>query len=361
MPFSDFIGNAAAVARLRELIAAGRLNRAVLLSGPEGVGKTTLAVMAGLALNCAAPPAAGDFCGNCPSCRRLAPDWSDLPARTAAALEFREQTVKTRAKEEAPLVVPAHPFIEIFPPDGEFLTQAQARLVARRGQFRPDAGRFWTLILPDFDQARWMTQSVLLKTLEEPPASTAILLLARNPLELLPTIRSRTLALALAPVAEADGAALLAARRPDLSAADRALAARLAAGCPGRALSLDLAAYRREREEALALLRPAAGGGLAPVIQFAAGRLDKEKLESLAEILYSLLQDILYLRAGHSQAIRNLDSRPELTELAQRLPLRRLAEAAEETDRMLAGSRRNAQRGLALEAWALRAAGFAGA
>lgn len=362
MPFAEFIGNEPVVARLRELIATGGMNRTVIFSGPSGVGKTTLAIMAGLALNCMAPPQPGDFCGACASCRQLVPGWRDLGARTAEALEFREQQVKTRAREDAPLVVQLHPQIELFPADGDFLTIHQARLLSQRCQRRSDAGRTWAFILPDLDRARWMVQASLLKTLEEPPPRTTIFALARNPLELLPTVRSRSLILGLAPAGEAEIATLLGRERAALPSADRALLARLAEGRPGRALSLDLAAYRELREQALLLLatglhRESLEALFALTGQaLLAGRTGKEKLESLAEILYSLLQDILYLIAGRSEAIRNLDCRPELMGLAPSFTMPKLALATEETDRILSAARRNANRGLALEAWALRLA-----
>ncbi|HZT72203.1 MAG TPA: hypothetical protein VE996_00960 [Terriglobales bacterium] len=359
MGFGEFIGDAPAVARLRELIAAGGLNRALLLAGPRGVGKTTLAIFAGLALNCEQPPAPGDFCGACASCRQLDPGWRDLEAMTAAALEFREQQGKTRAREEAPLVLRVHPEIEIYPPDGDFLSMAQARRIGERGHRRSDRGRYWTVIVPEFERARWMTQATLLKTLEEPPPRTALLLLAENPLELLPTVRSRALLLTLPPASPPALARLLAERRGELSAAEREAVARWSQGRPGRALRLDPAEYRELRRQALLLLATAGGSGpWAPLFEMTqqAARPGKERLESLVEILYSLLQDILYLLSDRPEAIRNADCRAELSGLAQQFNLRSVAFATEEADRVLAATRRNAQRGLALEAWALRLA-----
>lgn len=365
MPFADFsgssfCGNAAAVGQLRRLIASGGMNRAVLLAGPRGVGKTTLAILAGLALNCQEPPAPGDFCGRCPSCARLDPAWRDLPGMVAAALAFREQQAKTRAKDAAPLVLAVHPRITIYPPDGDFLTLPQARLLSERLQGKTAAGEFTTVILPGFDQARWMVQNALLKTLEEPPPRTCLLPLARNPMELLPTVRSRALQVSLGPVPEAELVAWLERQPVEPPVGGWKVIARLAQGSPGLAVSEDWAAYRELREQALALL----AAGLNPgdprslfeltARLFPPGRAGKEKLESLTEILYSLLQDILYVTAGRAAAIRNWDCRAELAALASRLDLRHLSRAIAEADQMAAAAQRNAQRGLALEAWALR-------
>ncbi|MGH9535801.1 MAG: DNA polymerase III subunit delta' C-terminal domain-containing protein [Terriglobales bacterium] len=363
MPFADFCGNGPAVARLRRLIAAEGMNRTLILAGPRGVGKATLAIFAGLALNCQAPPEPGDFCGHCPSCAQLSPAWRDLPSQIAAAIAFRDQQVKSGAKEAAPLILAVHPFIEIFPPDGDFLTLAQARRITHRLQGKTGAGHVHAVILPEFDAARWMVQNALLKTLEEPPPRACLLVLARNPMELLPTVRSRALRIALSPVPGAAIEAWLQRQPPpwsDTSPEERAAAARLAQGSPGLALSQDWNAYRALREQALALL----AGGLDPddprslfeltARLFPPGRAGKEKLESLIEILYSLLQDILYITAGCAAAIRNWDCQAELAALAARLNLRHLSRAIEEADQMAAAAQRNAQRGLALEAWALR-------
>lgn len=362
MPLADFLGNAAAVARLRRLIAAEAMNRTLVLAGPRGIGKTTLAIFAGLALNCLAPPAPGDFCGACASCAQLDPGWRDLEAAIAAAVAFREQQAKTRGKELAPLRLAPHPRIEIYPPDGDFLTLAQARLLARRAHEKTGAGQFSVFVLPEFDQARWMVQNALLKTLEEPPPRTAILALARNPMELLPTVRSRSLILSLAPVAAAELTGWLERQAAAAPALGWGTAARLAQGSPGIALTEDWAAYAALREQALALI--AAGLDAAhprslfelTVRLFPSGRSGKEKLESLLEILYSLLQDMLYVTAGRAAAVRNEDCSAELAALASRLSLRQLSLAIQEADHMAAAAQRNAQRTLAVDAWALRLA-----
>jgi len=355
VPFADFIGSAEVVARLRGLIAARQMSRTVVLCGPEGSGRTTLAAMVGLALNCQQPPAAGDFCGQCASCSALQP--LDLrPELLDQALTCREDEVRTQARERAPLVVELHPQIRWYPPDGDVLTIHQARQVTHDTHLRPDAGRHLTLLLSDFDQTRWLVQTALLKTLEEPPEAVCLVLLVTNPLELLPTVLSRALVFALAPVPDAALAALLERRRPDLTAADRQLLTRLAQGRPGLALSLDLATYRQTREDAFGLVQAGREKGRHDLL-FALTerwRSSKEKFESLLEILYSVLQDIEYLNFGRPESIRNLDARSELRGLAVGFTLSHLSVAVAELDRIASAMRRNANRSLALDAWALR-------
>ncbi|MHB8735714.1 MAG: DNA polymerase III subunit [Terriglobales bacterium] len=355
MPFADFVGSSEVVARLRGLIAARQMSRTLVLCGPNGIGRTTLATMIGLALNCLAPPAPGDFCGACASCTALQP----LEGRTELleqALAFREEEVRTQARERAPLAVALHPQIRWYPPDGDFLTIHQARQVTHDSHLRPNAERHWALILDNFDEARWLVQTALLKTLEEPPDSVCLLLLVTNPLELLPTVLSRSLVFALSPAPESALRALLEQRRPGLSAADRGLLARLAQGRPGRALNLDLAAYRQVRDDAFGLVQASREKGRHDLLFALTGRwrAGKEKFESLLEILYSVLQDIEYLNFGRPESVRNLDARSELCGLAAGFTLSQLSLAVAELDRIASAVRRNANRSLALDAWALR-------
>src|SRR5258707_13250825 len=68
MPFSGFHGNAEVVRRLREMLARDRFPHAVILAGPQGAGKYTLALMLARTMNCLDPRETGglpDFCGVC--------------------------------------------------------------------------------------------------------------------------------------------------------------------------------------------------------------------------------------------------------------------------------------------------------
>ena len=75
MAFQDFLGNAQTVTHLRESIRAGRFPHSLILAGPRGAGKYTLALMLAQAVNCLNPTESDglpDFCGQCCNCTRIA-------------------------------------------------------------------------------------------------------------------------------------------------------------------------------------------------------------------------------------------------------------------------------------------------
>src|SRR5437016_13637466 len=101
MSFSDFQGNSEVVHRLREMLARNRFPQAVILAGPAGSGKYTLALMLARAMNCLSPVLTDglpDFCGKCANCTLIA-QAEDLDARCGEAVEARENLRETDKKE----------------------------------------------------------------------------------------------------------------------------------------------------------------------------------------------------------------------------------------------------------------------
>src|SRR5215813_12558575 len=91
MTFDSFIGNRKIVERLRNKLREGRFPHGLIFSGPEGVGKHTFAVMLAKALNCL-NAVAGDFCGECSSCRKI--DAGTHPDVTTITLEEEASQIK---------------------------------------------------------------------------------------------------------------------------------------------------------------------------------------------------------------------------------------------------------------------------
>jgi DNA polymerase-3 subunit delta' len=359
--FQDFLGNAQTVTHLRESIRAGRFPHSLILAGPKGAGKYTLALMLAKAVNCLIPTESDglpDFCGVCSNCVRI--DGSaNLEALVAEAVEARESLRETD-KRETRILIQTHPDVLIVPPDPPqlLIKLGQVRQVIHVAYYRPpvESKRSFSI----FTSSAFMKEAAnsLLKVLEEPPEHTSLILLTENPQEMLATMRSRAVIHRLGALPAADLESLLAVRRPELKPADRALAARLAEGAVGRALSMDLGVYLAARQDALILLRtalrePDYSQLFHATESYRAGADGQEKTINLLRAFGSLLEDLLLIVAGTPGLIRNLDLEDELARLGQGLTIDWIDNAARALVQVEQGMRRNLLRSLSLDAMAV--------
>jgi DNA polymerase-3 subunit delta' len=359
MPFSDFHGNSETVHRLREMLARKQLPQAVILAGPGGSGKYTLALMMARAMNCLeASTSRGlpDFCGKCSNCLRIGAA-QDLAARFAEAVEARD-ALRENDKKETRILIQTHPDVLVIPPDPPqmMIKVDQVRHVISGIYYRPAEGKERVYIFTDSAFMKEAANS-LLKVLEEPPDFATIFLLTENPGELLPTIRSRSITFTLAPLPGEAIESFLSNMRPDWTAKQRTLVARLCNGAAGRARTFDVDSYVAARGQALVLLNSALRGGdhsaLFKVTEgYRAGAEGREKTEQLLRSVYSLLQDLLFLNSGTPELVRNSDILGELKKLAESADFNWIIAASDRLADVERGMRRNLLRSLSLDAFA---------
>ena len=168
MRFVEPVGHAEAIAGLLRAAAGRRLAHALLLSGPDGIGKFLAAEWLAFGLLCARGPARP--CGACGPCKRLLAgthaDILVLDPESEGEEEIKISRITRRERDSQPNV-------------GDFLS------------LRPMEGGWRVVILRDADRMNEEAQNALLKTLEEPGTSTLLALVASRPESLLPTTRSR--------------------------------------------------------------------------------------------------------------------------------------------------------------------------
>jgi DNA polymerase III subunit delta' len=332
--FDQFHGNTHVMQALEQMLAQDRLAQTLLFSGPEGVGKATLA-------------------------RRLAQRFLSHPElieRDDLSLPENVETVATREKwpaekrNEDPLLFASHPDFVTFAPDGPLrqISIQQTRLLKERAQFLPHKGPRRVFLIDHVDRANEQAANSLLKTLEEPPEHLVLIMTAENAYDLLPTIRSRAVPFHFTPLSKDEMREFVRERK--LDHAERRI--QLAGGSPGVAVSLDLEAYDKRRSAMLVLLKAAAG--VAPFATWvpvgeAIGRSRSEKLELYLKVLYDLLRDLLVLMEGANE-IRNQDIRRELEALAGRVQFVWIRKAVKQVDELVEFMRRNIQKSIALDA-----------
>lgn len=216
------IGHEAAEAELRASFLGGRMPHAWLLAGPPRIGKATLAYR--FARFVLAHGGRGDAA-------EAAGRGLDLPPDHPV---FR----RVAAQSHGDLLVLRRPWDARAKRLKAALTVEEMRRLQPFFGMSASEGGWRVCIIDSADEMNTSAANALLKTLEEPPACSLLLLVCHAPHRLLPTIRSRARLLRLRPLAEDAVLEVLAGQRPDLAPEAARALARLAEGSPGRALAL---------------------------------------------------------------------------------------------------------------------------
>lgn len=332
--FPNFFGNAGVAQTLANMLGADRIPQTILLSGPEGVGKATLA-------------------------RRFAAQVLDHPEliekddlSLPENLEIMEQRDKwtSEKRSDDPLLFSSHPDFITFAPDGPLrqITMQQMRVFRERAQYKPLRGNKRIFLIDHLEKANEQSANSLLKVLEEPPSHLLIFATVENLYDLLPTIRSRSLVLQMSRLTDAE----LGEFASTLRLADAEFRIALAEGSPGIAATLDLELFRDRRNVLLTALECAAG-----ITRFeqwiqqseSFGNKKSEKLDSYLKLAYGLLDDVLSVWQGRP-ASKHRDIQTRLGAIAKHVSFQWLERAAVAFDEITLMSRRNIQKLGALDA-----------
>jgi len=359
--FSDFLGNHPIVTALRGMLASERIPHAMLFTGPRGVGKFTLARMFAQAANC--QRLRDDFCGECESCRKISL-LSDLRPLIDQGLAQRGERPDSATVERVPLLLETHPDVWAIVPDPvrpkdpvarPVLHVGQLRAVQRAAYFKPQ-GRRRIFLIDGAETMRWDLANIFLKILEEPPESATLILLAPNPFQLLPTIRSRCLQFSFTPLPSAEVEEIL-RERTEMKADERKLASQYAEGCPGAVIGLDLDLAAKLHRDALAILERAVElRGVSDLFASTTTLAKSQEIafENVLEVFYSLLTDLLHLSSSSTKKVlRNPALGRELEILSKKIDVAWINKAVEGFDVLHARTRRNINRSLGLDAVAI--------
>ena len=345
MRLADVRGHERVKAILARALARDRVPPALLLAGPDGVGKKALALAFAQAVLCERAPVP-EPCGECRSCRKI--EAALEPVRLEALRERADQ----HPDEDVWRNFRLHPDLVLA--EGWWLTKTgrpRAEPEIRVDQVRdlisevagsPYEARRRVFVIDDAHTMNDSAQNALLKSLEEPPARSHLVLVTSSPLALRQTIRSRCQLLRFGPLPRATVAAAL-EEREGLEPAEARLRAALANGSLGAALGFEAESQQRSREMMTALLERAPGLDAVQRMKTAEEMEQADDPLLLLTTLRSLLRDAAALRAGAEGAsLVNSDLAPRLAVVAEGPVGARAAELAER-----AGAARGAVRGFA--------------
>ncbi len=314
MAFKDIPGNDGVKRILRLALERGRVPGSLIFGGPEGVGKTAMALTLAKALNCLT--LTSDSCDACPSCRAV--DAGRHPDVMVLTAEVRDVKIE------------------------------QTRLVKQLAYLRPMSGRRRVFVVGEAENLNEASANSILKVLEEPPAFSHIVLVTPSPYALLPTIRSRCQSLTFSAIAREEIEKILTER--DFSREQARVLSLLVDGNLERALERGWDEVQALREDSWALFEALDSGGRAGRFLERFGAVPKavqEEFGAVLEVFASFVRDILLLRLGGDTALLlNPDFEARLREAAEPWSARRALGVLAELDFVLAELGRNLNKGL---------------
>ena len=318
MGFGEIIGHDRQLSTLRSALTSNRLHHAYFFAGPEGVGKRTTAIALAKAVHCLQLD--DDFCGQCVNCARIA-DGNHPDVRFVEPLAGKKE-----------------------------ISIQQIRELERELNYRSFSGGRKIAVIDPATSMNLASQNALLKTLEEPPQDSLILLIAANAGALLPTVRSRCLRLPFAPLTRREVAGFLQAKLA-MNTGDAEFLAALSMGSIGAAVNLDkdeLIEKRRNWVDVLSSLK--AGDHHAAMLAaeaLSANRDDALKFLKWSESWY---RDVLvHAVTDNAGALVNLDLLEQIRQQSVSNGAETALNAISRVADATAGIQRNLNRRMVLE------------
>ncbi|MBM3308228.1 MAG: AAA family ATPase [Candidatus Eisenbacteria bacterium] len=296
MSLSRIRGQDGAIAHLRSAFEARRLAHAYVFNGPDGVGKETAALELAAALNCEAGGLEG--CGACASCRMAAklahPDIHlvfPMPrdAKPAEAAEILAEQARAGYRDAG------------FGRKAAIISvEAVLDAVVAKANQRPYTGPWKVFVVADADAMTPEAANALLKSLEEPPDAT-VLVLTTSRLNALPaTVLSRCQRIQFRRLPrDTVEDILLSDKRVGFNKARARAAAAVSLGSAGRAVRAEGEGLASELGRVADLMTGKRAAGVGPLLNEAsqiAFRLGRQEQERLLDLMLLWLRDVLLLR-----------------------------------------------------------------
>lgn len=296
MSFETVLGQGQAKNIITRALDHGTVAHAYLFYGAESVGKKRTAIEFAKALNCAEPGPDG-ACDRCSTCHKI--DQGHHPD-----FFLLEPTKKPSSRDVS-------------------ISIDEVRELQKKLGYAPYENRYKVAVIDGVEKMILQACNAFLKTLEEPPASTVLILVTANLYQLLPTIISRCQGVKFDPL-PAEAIRTILEHHPDaegMSAEEIDLRVLRSQGQVARALAEDAAEIARYREDLLALVGQVGFHRMDLLFQWCreTGKgKDLVQIQKILEELLGLLRDIALLQAGcGAETLRNGDIAGRIAPIAQ--------------------------------------------
>jgi len=303
------LGHEWAVDMLRGHIENSRARHAYLITGPDGVGRRTLAIRLAQALNCTQPPKPGIPCIECRACTLI--ERIQYPDLAVVQAEEGSSTLKVE----------------------------QIRELQRTLSLAPFEAAYKIALLMQFENANPSAANALLKTLEEPPPQVVILVTASDAEALLPTIVSRCEVIRLRPLSLVQVSEGLQVRW-GLPANEANLLAHISGGRPGYAykLSQDAELLNQRKNLIDDLFRLLSASRVERFSYAEDISKDKEIIQTTLQTWLTIWRDVLMKSTGASVPLTNQDYLGEIDTITGQLSMgqaAKMVKALEKTQEQL--------------------------
>ncbi len=297
MSFKSILGQSRPKKILTNALQSSSVAHAYLFYGPESVGKKKLAIALAKALNCKeADPL--DACDECEPCRKIErgihPDFFYL-----------EPVKSTPTSREAVIKI-------------EVIRELQKKLA-----YLPYEGKTKVVVIDSAELMNPQAMNSFLKTLEEPPSSTVLLLISSNPNRMLPTLLSRCQGIQFHRLAFSDIRTIIQSQPQEegkpWTESELDFRVHRSQGSVDRALTGDIDEIESLREQLLEVLEKVSFDRMDIVFAFAkVWARHTEQLQSVLNELLGLIRDLALYRSGCAQSdIQNGDLSAKMIPIAQ--------------------------------------------
>lgn len=315
MLFKDVIGQGLAVNMIKRAIEEKRLAHAYLFIGPDGVGKTLLAKIFAESLNCEKGGMVP--CGECVSCRKI--EEKNHP-------DVRWFTYKIREKKSAANDGWIRP--DSLEPNKKSpqISIDMVRFLQQAMSLKPYEGRTKVYVIDGADNMTEEAANCLLKTLEEPPKDTVLILLASNMSRLMPTIVSRCQKVAFYPLDEGSVKKEL-VQRYGLDEKKAVCVSRFAEGSLGKAVETLEEDALAKRDKVIGEFISHKQSGYEDVWLYDEPR---DKVNDTLNTLAVYFRDLLVFNLSNNAGLLvNLDKADEITRNSKKYSVERIEEIIE--------------------------------